>query len=248
MTTPSAVRIAVLFPEALGTYGDNGNGLALSHRARARGLTADLVQVTPGEPIPLSCDVYLLGGSEDGPQEFVAGLLEHSHLEDAVDRGAAIFGVCSGMQLLGREFPGRNGMRQGLGLLPCVTVEPQEGQPRTVGEAVVQPVGLEGVGQIVGFENHRLTTVLDPDAIPLGRCVRGYGNDRSAVASHRMDGVVQDRVVGTYLHGPVLALNPALADAVLGLVLGSLPDVDDPRFDAKVESARRRRLNGRGPA
>ena len=34
------------------------------------------------------------------------------------------------------------------------------------------------------------------------------------------EGAVRGRIVGTYLHGPVLARNPALADVLLGWALG----------------------------
>ena len=54
------------------------------------------------------------------------------------------------------------------------------------------------------------------------------------------EGAIAGRVVGTYLHGPVLARNPELADLllsrVLGRVLGPLP----PSF---AEEARRRRID-----
>lgn len=240
---PSSVRIAVLLPEILGTYGDGGNALALAFRLEIRGLAAEVIPVRADQKVPLSCDLYLLGGSEDGPQEFVAGWLASSNLEGAVAAGAAIVAVCSGLQMLGREFPGRDDRPlAGLGLLPCTTIGPRPGAARAVGEVVVQASALEGVGDVIGFENHRGRTMLDPGARPLGTCVRGFGNDRSAGPGHRVDGVVGDRILGTYLHGPVLALNPLLGDAVLAWVVDPLPTVDDPDFDAQVARARRRRL------
>jgi CobQ-like glutamine amidotransferase family enzyme len=41
------------------------------------------------------------------------------------------------------------------------------------------------------------------------------------------DGAVQGSVVATYLHGPALARNPALADHLLSQVVGALPAIDD---------------------
>ena len=64
----SALRIALVYPDLLGTYGDRGNALLLEHRARARGIDAEIVEVAAGTPLPDSCDLYLLGGGEDAPQ------------------------------------------------------------------------------------------------------------------------------------------------------------------------------------
>jgi CobQ-like glutamine amidotransferase family enzyme len=241
-TTPSAVRVAVLYPELLGLYGDAGNALALGRRMQARGIGFELVEVSWGNPVPLSCDIYLLGGSEDGPQEFVVDALATAHLLRAVDAGAALLAICSGLQMLGREFPGRGGRQvKGLGRLPCRTVRAPEGSPRTVGGVILRDTAFAGIGDVVGFENHAGQTVLDDDAQPFGHCVRGYGNLRDSEASARVDGVVFGSVLGTYLHGPVLALNPALADAVLRLVTGPLIDVVDPTYTRRVAAARRRR-------
>ena len=39
------------------------------------------------------------------------------------------------------------------------------------------------------------------------------------------------RVLGTYLHGPALARNPALADLLLSWVVGALEPLDEPLVD-----------------
>jgi lipid II isoglutaminyl synthase (glutamine-hydrolysing) len=242
MAQASSVRVAVLSPELLGTYGDAGNTLALTHRLGLRGIAADLVEVAAGTPVPESCDVYLLGGSEDGPQEYVAEWLSSGALTHAVEQGAVVVGVCSGLQLLGHSFPGLDGRPlAGLGLLPCHTVRPDAVDQRAVGHVVVTPLAWPDLPDIVGFENHQGRTQLEPGAMPLGLCRRGYGNDRTAAPDQRMDGAVNGRVVGTYLHGPVLALNPLLTDTILAGVVGPLPAVEDPAL-SRVQDARRRRL------
>jgi CobQ-like glutamine amidotransferase family enzyme len=245
MTPASCVRVAVLGPQLLGTYGDAGNALALTHRLRLRDIPVDVVEVAAGSVVPESCDLYLLGGSEDGPQEYVAQWLSDGALARAVDRGAVVVGVCSGFQLLGTSFPGLDGGPvSGLGLLPGRTVRPDAVAARTVGHVVATPVAWPHLPDIVGFENHQGRTQLEPGAVPLGLCTRGFGNDRSAAPDRRLDGAVDGRVVGTYLHGPVLALNPLLTDTLLAWVVGDLPAVDDPAA-ADIQDARRRRL---GPA
>ena len=54
------------------------------------------------------------------------------------------------------------------------------------------------------------------------------------------EGAYAGRVVGTYLHGPVLARNPALADRLLSWALGDV--TLDPLDDEVAESLRQERL------
>lgn len=234
-----------MFPEILGTYGDGGNAIALTYRLQARGIGAQVVPVHGSDPVPASCDIYLIGGSEDCPQGRVAERLAHGGLAQAVDRGAVVFAVCSGLQLLGRTFPAQDGrLLPGAGLLPCRTIHPPAGTARAVGDVVVRPDLAPGLPEIVGFENHRAGTVLEPGAMPLGACLLGYGNDPTAPEGERSDGIVHGRLIGTYLHGPVLALNPALADFLLSWAVGDLTPLTDPIHDDRVRRARQRRLSG----
>lgn len=75
-----------------------------------------------------------------------------------------------------------------------------------------------------GFGNHGGGSVLGPAAVPLGTVVAGSGNMGEPGDA---EGAVQGNVVATYVHGPVLARNPDLADwlqeRVLGATLPSLP-------------------------
>jgi lipid II isoglutaminyl synthase (glutamine-hydrolysing) len=83
------------------------------------------------------------------------------------------------------------------------------------------------VGRLTGFENHLGVTRVGPSATPLAAVVSGGGNGADGV-----EGAHRGRVVGTYLHGPVLARNPALADLLLGWVVGPLAPLEIPEVDA----------------
>lgn len=242
----STVSIALLYPELLGTYGDNGNAAVLAQRLAWRGIAAEIVSVAPRTPLPTSCDVYLLGGGEDDPQRHVAReLAAEDRLATAVERGAAVLAVCAGLQVLGRSFAtGEGRFATGVGLLDIETgrPSPQGGRARAVGESVVEPRPSLGLPMLVGFENHGGLTTLRADAQPLGTVRVGIGNG----TSDRAEGVVSGRVVGTYLHGPVLALNPALADLLLGWVVGELPPLPDESVDETAEHARRVRFDQAG--
>lgn len=204
------LRIVTVYPDLLGTYGDRGNGIVLQHRARLRGLDTTLDEVPSDVPLPRA-DLYCVGGGEDGPQQLAVERLERDGtLRRAIDDGAVVLAVCAGPQILGRSFPGADGMRsEGLGILAVDTVG--GAASRAVGEVVVEAPAP--IGTLSGFENHSGRTVRDEGVDPLGRVVVGVGNGDGT------DGVLAGRVLATYLHGPVLARNPALADRLLALAL-----------------------------
>jgi lipid II isoglutaminyl synthase (glutamine-hydrolysing) len=233
----SALRIVVVHPDLLGTYGDGGNGRVLACRAAWRGWPVELILASSGSPLP-TADLYCLGGGEDGPQVESAELLEKSVLADAVSNGAAVLAVCAGFQIVGSSFPDSEGRsRDGLGLLEVVTMKNTE--KRLVGEVLSEPVEptLGGVRlkTFTGFENHSGLTRLGPGVAPLAMVLSGGGNGDGTGA----EGAVSSNVVGTYLHGPVLARNPSLADALLSLATKQIPD---PLSDDEEQALRAERL------
>lgn len=216
----SAVRVGLVYPELLGTYGDRGNALVLRQRCRWRDIPAEIVEVPAGSPIPDSLDVYLFGGGEDDPQNMAAAGMRASRaaIERARRGGAVVVAVCAGFQLLGHTYVAADGtVLEGLGLIDAVT---NPGPNRLIGEVVVQPEPPLPV--LTGFENHGGRTTLGPGVAPLGTVRAGGGNGDGSGT----DGALADRLVATYLHGPVLPRNPALADHVLGWVVGELAPLD----------------------
>lgn len=234
MATESAVRIGLVLPELLGTYGDSGNALVLRRRLEWRGIPAQVCRIDRTDAMPVGCDIYVLGGGEDASQLAAAQILRSQRtLSRAIDRGAVVFAVCAGMQIMGREFLVGDGQRRsGLELLDITTAPRKR---RAVGEIVVRPDPLWDIGLLTGFENHQGATSLGPDARPLGTVVKGIGNG----AGRHAEGVVQGRCIGTYLHGPALARNPALADLLLSWTTGLELD---PLPLGPVESLRRNRM------
>jgi CobQ-like glutamine amidotransferase family enzyme len=225
----SALRIASLLPDVLGTYSDSGNVTVLAMRARWRGIPVETVSVPlTGRP-PADCDIYVLGGGEDAAQSLAADwLLRHPALRTALCDRATTLAVCAGLQVLGRWMQDACGRRiPGAGVLDLTTVR---GRRRAVGEVLTRS-SMPAVGMLTGFENHRGRTRLGLGVQPLGRVLRGVGNG----SGDDGEGVLTPRVVGTYLHGPALARNPALADAVLAAATGqelaplALPDQEEVR-------------------
>jgi len=219
--TDSGVDIALIYPELLGTYGDGGNALVLARRLEYRGVESRVLEIGIDDPVPNSAAIYLLGGGEDAPQFTALDALRASGaLNAAVDAGAVLLAVCAGYQLVGTTLSGREGTTiDGLGLLDAATTRAPE---RLVGEVAVKDERLD-TGWLVGFENHRGVTTPGPGALPLGL--------RTPDRGCATDGAVNGHVVGTYLHGPVLARNPRLADRLLEWVVGTLDPFDDPQAD-----------------
>jgi CobQ-like glutamine amidotransferase family enzyme len=225
------VRIALIYPAVLGTYGDGGNAVVLAERLHWRGLDADIVEVEIDQPLPTDVDMYVLGGGEDSAQTLAVSRLADGALRTAAERGVPVFAVCAGFQILGETFlDGTGSDHPGLGLIDCRT-DRLHG-PRAVGELLTDST-VDGIGTLTGYENHGGRTVLGPDARPLGQVRDGIGNGEGGV-----DGAVQGSVVATYLHGPALARNPALADHLLAKVVGPLAPIDD----SEAEELRRERL------
>jgi CobQ-like glutamine amidotransferase family enzyme len=219
------LRIVWIYPDLLSTYGDRGNMLILAHRARARGIPVETVEVRSDQRLPDSADLYLIGGGEDGPQALAAQrLTADGGLHRAVARGSVVFAVCAGYQLLGRSFFAKGAQCPGLELLD---LHSDRGPTRAVGElhGVIDP--RLGLPPLSGFENHGGRTHLGPGVSPLAQVTTGVGNDGAS------EGAWRGNLLGTYSHGPALSRNPALADLLLRWATGAahLPPLDDSWAD-----------------
>ena len=229
------VHVVLIYQSLLGIYGDRGNATVLIKRLAWRGYDPVLTVVEPGEALPADGDVYLLGGGEDAAQvSAVKGLKSDGTIYRAVERGAAVFAVCAGYQILGNTFTvGDNDtVTPGLGLLDVTTTR---GPQRAVGELLGRWIGHDGEEQwLTGFENHGGYTRLGSDAEPVTEVEAGIGN-----CDDGTDGAQQGNVLAIYPHGPALARNPALADHVLELALKTeLPKLDRP----EITELRRQRI------
>ena len=220
----SRLRVVWVYPDLLSTYGDRGNLLVLTRRAALRGIDVEPVEVNSDQPVPAQGDIYLLGGGEDLPQILAARRLRSDGgLARAADRGAVVFAVCAGYQVLGHRFGGVEGEPvDGLGILD---ISSGRGERRAVGELVADVDPALSVPRLTGFENHQGVTRIGSGAQPLATLSLGVGNGNGTEGSYA------GKVLGTYLHGPALARNPGLADLLLSWVAGRLaplaPDAED---------------------
>jgi CobQ-like glutamine amidotransferase family enzyme len=229
------LRLVWVYPDLLSTYGDRGNLLVLARRAQLRGIVVEIAQVNSDQRVPADGDIYLLGGGEDLPQILAAKRLHgDGGLAAAADRGAVVFAVCAGYQIIGTEFGGVDGEPvKGLGLLD---IRSGRGDRRGVGEILGDVDPALGVERLTGFENHQGVTRRGPDVKPLATVLTGVGNGDGT------EGAYGGHVLGTYLHGPALVRNPGLADLLLGWVTGAALPAIDPRQEELVAHLRTERL------
>jgi len=231
------LRIAHLYPDLMSIYGDRGNVLALTQRARWRDIAVEVRAFTAGQDFDADWpDCWFFGGGQDQGQDIVGVDLAGPNgeaLKRSLANGAAALTICGGYQLLGHEYIPENAPAiPGLGVLDVRT---RAGTVRFVGNLVAEtPDGL-----LVGFENHSGRTYLGPKARPLGTVVVGHGNN----GEDKTEGAVQDHIVGTYSHGSCLPKNPWLADRLLAWALErrhgpqKLVPLDDREEKAASEQA-----------
>jgi CobQ-like glutamine amidotransferase family enzyme len=225
VSSDTTLTVVWVYPDLLSTYGDRGNLLILARRAAQRGLPVESIEVRSDRPLPATADIYLMGGGEDGPQALAAQrLIADGALHRAVEAGSVVFAVCAGYQLLGGSFFAKGARCAGLDLLD---LHSDRGPSRAVGELAGEVDARLGLPTLTGFENHGGRTHLGPGCAPLARVTHGVGNDGGT------EGAWHGKVLGTYLHGPALARNPAVADLLLRWATGTqhLPPLNDAWAD-----------------
>ena len=228
------LRVGALYPDLLNIYADRGNLLLLERRCAWRGLGFELRGIGLGEPLdPDAHDLLYIGGGQDRDQALCARDMvetKRDALHAAAERGAVVFAVCGGYQLLGHGYVMGGERLPGVGLVDLETV--REDGPRLIGNVAIE---LDDGQVLAGFENHGGRTRLGSGAQPLGRVLRGHGNDgRSGHEGVR--GGPHGTVVGTYLHGPLLPKNAHFADWLTAMALAIEPSELAPLDDA-LESA-----------
>jgi CobQ-like glutamine amidotransferase family enzyme len=237
MAEDRTLRVCALYPDLMNIYADRGNMLMLERRCAWRGIGFELTAAGLGEPIdPDAHDLFYLGGGQDRDQRLCAQDLfdtKRDALHAAADRGAIVLGICGGIQLLGDHYELGTERVPGIGLVDLSTVRSVDGS-RLIGNVAIEVElpGVDGPRVLAGFENHGGRTFLGGGEQPLGRVLKGHGNDgRSGV-----EGVRRGTVIGTYLHGPLLPKNAWFADWLLATALGVEPDALKP-LDDRLEDA-----------
>ena len=238
------LRVCALYPDLMNIYADRGNLLVLERRCRWRRIGFSVTASGLGERLdPDGADLYYLGGGQDRDQKLCAldlAEVKRDALHAAAARGAVILAVCGGYQLLGHSYQLGEETLPGVGLVDLETV--RSDGPRLIGNVAIEVELDPGSRRVLaGFENHGGRTRLGPGSAPLGRVLKGHGNN----GEDGHEGVRHGSVIGTYLHGPLLPKNVWFADWLIETALGRRDPVApleplDDRLETEAHADARR--------
>ncbi len=205
------IVITHLYPRSMNIYGDTGNVLTLKNRLERRGFSVTVEKIDIGDSMPLNTDIVVAGGGQDEGQFKVADDLQKrkQELTTMANEGVPMLVICGMYQLFGHWFKTAAGQTiKGVGIFHMTKTA---GPERLIGNVLAQ----SEFGQLVGFENHSGETWLSPKQKPLAKIEKGAGNNSETTD----EGAINQNVIGTYCHGPVLPKNPKLADHIIVTVL-----------------------------
>lgn len=200
-----SLRILQLYPRDMNIYGDWGNVLTLQRRAQWHGYEVELLEYNPGDTLPEAIDILIGGGGQDSGQSVIQDDLQKiaPHLQSLAENGTPMLAICGLYQLFGRFFKTKDGVViPGVGIFD---IETHGGPERLIGNIITESSDF---GRIVGYENHSGLTYLGKNVQPLGKVIRGAGNNSQDEA----EGARVHNVIGSYLHGSLLPKNPRIAD------------------------------------
>ena len=205
------LRICHLYGNLMNTYGDNGNLLMLQHRAKKLGYEVETTLISLEEDFNAEdFDIVMFGGGQDFEQTVVAKDLQNKKeaLIQYIEDNGVVVAICGGFQLLGRYYVNASGERlNGISAIDVYT----NGQfpNRLIGD--VEIVNEEFGEMYLGYENHIGRTYLGKNMKPLGKVVKGYGNNEE----DHVEGCHYKNVFCSYFHGPILVRNQHLADRII---------------------------------
>lgn len=233
------INIVHLYPNEMNTYGDRGNIITLMRRAEWHGYEPVLHHHHPGKPFPEKVDLIFGGGGQDSAQSDIQNdvLVIGDKLHQLADSDTPMLMICGMYQLFGHKFITHEKEEiKGIGILD---LETHATKKRLIGNLAVSS---EGFGILYGFENHSGQTYLGKGQPALGKVIRGNGNN----AHDKHEGAIKNNVIGCYLHGPLLPMNPTLADFLIGTAVRNLygdfvPKIIDNKFEQLARSAAKNR-------
>ena len=205
------LRICHLYGNLMNTYGDNGNLLMLQHRAKKLGYEVETTLISLEEDFNAEdFDIVMFGGGQDYEQTVVAKDLQNKKeaLIQYIEDNGVVVAICGGFQLLGRYYVNASGERlNGISAIDVCT----NGQfpNRLIGD--IEIVNEEFGETYLGYENHIGRTYLGKNMKPLGKVVKGFGNNEE----DHVEGCHYKNVFCSYFHGPILVRNQHLADRII---------------------------------
>ncbi len=206
------LKILWMYHDLMDLYGDKGNAEVLRRRAEKRGIEVQLDTCTIGEEKNIDdYDLFFLGGGADKEQNLIFEDLikRKDSIQQAMDHKTAFLLICGGYQLFGQYYKDQDGnVVEGLKFFDYYTVAGDR-DSRCIGNIAVETTMDGKTFKAVGFENHGGQTM--NVKTPFAKVLSGHGNENHS----EYEGFMNDQVLATYMHGPLLPKNPDIADAIL---------------------------------
>ena len=210
------VRFLHLFPSQLGLNGERGNLDALVARLKWSGIESTVQEFDGSGSIASNIDAVFIGSGT------LAGALEAlelvqgqaAKLSELADDGVPFLALGLGWEILGESIELLDGRTvAGIGIFPSRS-------QRVANRASSESYGYDQSGNLTtGYSNHSSEIELLNTAEPLITLEAGFGN--SSIRSAREvpgEGLLVENLMAARLNGPVLAMNPHLADKFLAIV------------------------------
>lgn len=238
MSEQKTLRICHLYYDILNLYGDNGNIRTMEKRLEWRGIGSEVDRISFGEmDLSREYDIIFIGGGQDFEQEIlVKDLFQYKAdwLKGEIEKGTVILAICGGYQMLGKYYEAADGTK--VDFLGGIDVYTTASTKRMIGNFIYEYTKENGESfEIVGFENHNGQTWLGDSVKPMGKIVKGYGNN----GEDGTEGARYNNVFATYSHGPLLPKNARIADELLGIAFKRKYGEELPALEHEMEDAAR---------
>lgn len=210
------IRICHLAAQELNLNGEKGNLLCIQQRLAWSGIASDTVETTSKDSIPRNVDAVFIGsGTVAGADQALMDLRPHvESLRDLARSGVPFLALGSGWEILGQTIELADGQEvKGLGIFPSSS-------KRVSNRASCESSGHDNYGVLTtGYANHQSDMSLLLGAKPLLELEAGHGNsstfDFKTVPG---EGLLAENLMAARLNGPLLPMNPHLADFFIGLM------------------------------
>lgn len=243
MSDKKSLHICHLYYDILSLYGDNGNIRAMENRLAWRGVDSKITRLSFGQvDTSEDFDIIFIGGGQDFEQELLIKDLfayKADWLKNEIEKGTVILGICGGYQMLGKYYEAADGTR--VDFLGGIDVYTTASDKRMIGNFIYEYSKKNGeTFPIVGFENHNGQTWLGAGVKPMGKIIKGYGNN----GEDGTEGARYKNVFATYSHGPLLPKNVRITDELLEIAYkrkynGELPILEHEMEDAALNDMKK---------
>lgn len=206
------LKIIWMYHDLMDLYGDKGNIQVLKTRCKKRGIDCIVDTCTLHEPCNIDdYDLFFLGGGADREQNMIYEDLlgRKDEILKAMKNQTTFLLICGGYQLFGKYYKDQEGrMIEGLNIFDYYTEANGKGD-RCIGNIAIETTMDGKTIKVVGFENHGGMT--KDVQTPFGKVLKGHGNEFEG----QFEGFMNDQVIATYMHGPLLPKNPMIADILI---------------------------------